>query len=129
MRFYMFKLLQSFILLILVSLLLIVKVTADDGVVTESKWWLRMAQEAKKSGYFLIATHDAQKWYKQSQPFVVIDVRPDYEYEDGHLKNALNVVFDLGARNKISKIKKKAFVKALGGDKTIKILIYCRSYS
>jgi 3-mercaptopyruvate sulfurtransferase SseA len=117
------------LLFILVSFWLMGEVIAAGSDVTESKWWARMEQAAKKSGYNLVSTLKAQKWYVDHQVFTVIDVRPDYEYEEGHLKNALNVEFDLGARNKISGDTKKQFLNALGEDKSVKVLIYCRSYS
>lgn len=125
----MFKTLQTLLLVIMVSLLLIGKASADVGNVTESKWWQRMDQAAKKSGYALISTLKVQKWYVDHEVFTVIDVRPDYEFEMGHLKKALNVEFDLGTRHKISKETKHQFLEALGRDKSTKIVLYCRSYS
>ena len=124
----MFRILQNSILILLTGLVLI-NVVMAEGNITKSKWWSRMEQEAKQSGYHLISTQDAQKWYEHHETFIAIDVRPDYEYEEEHLLKALNVEFDLGPRNKISQKKKKQFLKTLGEDKSVKILIYCRSHS
>ena len=48
---------------------------------------------------------------------IVIDVRSEQEYSDGHLKNALNIPYD----------RIQAMIAAHVPDKEAMIILYCRS--
>lgn len=51
---------------------------------------------------------------------VILDVRETYEYETGHLKDAINIPFDE---------LEDRFIQEVTDDKSEKIIIYCQSGS
>lgn len=64
-----------------------------------------------------ISISEAKKLIKDNVPDVILDVRSNDEWKDGHLSSATHIPLD--------DIKKK-FNKAYPNKKT-KVLIYCRS--
>ncbi len=91
-------------------------------------WWEQAEAEAEREGYDLIALDDLQGLYDSDKDFLIVDVRPDYEYKSGHLPNAANIEFHLGERLALDDLKRKAFEDLLGPDKNRTIVIYCRSF-
>lgn len=91
-------------------------------------WWKQAADEARRDGYYLISLDDLKKLYESKEPFLVVDTRTDYEYNGGHLPNAVNIEFDPGDKLQLKPEKKAAFLKLLGPDKNRKIVIYCRGF-
>ncbi len=94
----------------------------------QPSWWGQISGEAQRDGYDLITPDSLQKMYDSGKDFLILDVRPNYEYSDGHLPKAVNLEFDPGDQLQLSPEKRGAFVKLLGPDKTRKIIIYCRSF-
>ena len=97
---------------------------ADDRPV----WWKQVAAEAEREGYSLITLDDLKGLYESEQPFLIVDTRTEYEFNDGHLPGAVNLEFDLGDKLRLEPEKKAAFLKLLGTDKNRKIIIYCRGF-
>jgi rhodanese-related sulfurtransferase len=91
-------------------------------------WWDQAKVEAEKEGYALITLSELKSWYDAGKPFLILDVRPDYEYQRGHLPNAVNLEFDLGERLTLKPEKRKTFEELLGPDKDRTVVIYCRSF-
>ena len=91
-------------------------------------WWEQAEAEAEREGYDLITLDDLQILYDSDKDFLIVDVRPDYEYKSGHLPKAANIEFHLGERLALDDSKKKAFEDLLGPDKNRTIVIYCRSF-
>ena len=91
-------------------------------------WWPQALKEAQKDGYGLTTPPEAQALYASAANFIVVDVRPDYEYKSGHLPQADNFEIDLGDRLDMKPEKRTAFEKILGSDKNRLIVIYCRSF-
>lgn len=91
-------------------------------------YWERAKEEAKREGYFLVTYESLKTLYDSKADFMIVDVRPCYEYKDGHLPKAVNLEFDLGDRLGIKPEKREAFEKLLGPDKDRLIVIYCRSF-
>ncbi len=64
-----------------------------------------------------VSVQEAKKLIKENIPDVILDVRTDQEWNDGHLSSAVHIQLD--------KVEKK-FHKSYP-DKETKVLIYCRS--
>lgn len=92
-------------------------------------WWDQAKKTAARDGYGLISLQELDRLYDNKTVPLIIDVRPHYEYEDGHLPGAVNLEFHLGDRMELKPEKAAALKKILGPDKSRPVIIYCRSYS
>ena len=103
---------------------------AVAATIQEQPVWLQQAKdEAKQDGYELISTLELKALYESGKDFAIMDVRPEYEYRDGHLSNAQSLEFDLGDKLELKPEKQAALVNLLGSDKQRMIVIYCRSFA
>lgn len=114
----------------IITLLLVIFLLGASTTIAEEQplWWEQAEAEAEREGYHLITVDDIQRLYDSDKDFLIVDVRPDYEYKSGHLPNAVNIEFHLGERLALDDSKRKAFVDLLGADKNRTIVIYCRSF-
>ena len=104
-----------------------VLISFSSPVCAETPAWLKQAaDEAEKNGYALITPDELKVLYDSGRDFLILDVRPDYEYKGGYLPKAVNLEFDLGER--LRPDKKKEFVRLLGPDKKRMVVLYCRSF-
>ena len=104
--------------------------TAFGADSREQLAWLQQARdEAKQDGYELISAPELKALYESGKDFSIIDVRPEYEYRDGHLSHAKSLEFDLGDKLELKPDKQAALVHLLGPDKQRTIVIYCRSFA
>jgi phage shock protein E len=104
--------------------------TAAGANSRDQPLWLPQARnEARQDGYELISASELKTLYESGKEFTIIDVRPEYEYRDGHLSNAKSLEFDLGDRLELKPEKQDAFINLLGPDKDRIIVIYCRSFA
>ncbi|MCX5881636.1 MAG: rhodanese-like domain-containing protein [Deltaproteobacteria bacterium] len=96
----------------------------------EQPAWLQQAwNEARQDGYELISIPELKALYESGKDFSIIDVRPEYEYRDGHLPHATSLEFDLGDKLELKPDKQAALIRLLGPDKQRMIVIYCRSFA
>ena len=91
-------------------------------------WWEQAEAEASREGYDLITLDELDSLYQSDKDFIVLDVRPDYEYQRAHLPEAANLEFHLGERLTLEPGKRKEFEELLGPDKDRTIVIYGRSF-
>jgi phage shock protein E len=118
---------KTFILpfiLILLSLVVIGRSWSN----TTPVWWSSALAEAQKDGYALTTPEETQSLYASDYNFFIVDVRPDYEFNAGHLPGAKSFEIDLGDRLALKPQKANAFKKVLGTEKNRLIVIYCRSF-
>ena len=114
---------------IITLLLVIFLLTASTAIAEEQPlWWEQAEAEAEREGYDLITLDELQSLYQSDKDFIVLDVRPDYEYRRGHLPMAANLEFHLGERLSFDPAKRKEFEELLGPEKDRTIVIYCRSF-
>jgi len=114
-----------------VTLILVIGIlTAAAADSRQQPAWLQQARgEAKRDGYELITAPELKALYESGKDFTIIDVRPEYEYRDGHLSNARSLEFDLGDKLELKPEKQAALIHLLGPDKQRMIVFYCRSFA
>ena len=59
---------------------------------------------------------------------MLVDVRFDYEYAEGHIPGAVNMPLDLNDRGDLPVDRLQAFRNVLGEEKGRPIIIYCRDF-
>jgi len=69
------------------------------------------------STYQEITQEEAKEIMDSGSDFVILDVREDYEYEEGHIKDAILIPYE-----KINELAEEMLP-----DKSQEILVYCRS--
>lgn len=90
-------------------------------------WPEQVRHEAETAGYRLIDTPELGAMITASPKPLILDVRPDYEYRDGHIPSAVNVEFDLGDEHEAAPIKLDRIRRLAGPNLQRPIIIYCRS--
>ena len=118
---------KSFIPL-LIPILLVLPFVGPAWGKENPVWWSSALAEAQKDGYALTTPEEIQALYDSQKDFLLLDVRPDYEFKTGHLSGAKNFEIDLGDRLGLKPQKASAFEKVLGADKNRLVVIYCRSF-
>ena len=77
-------------------------------------WWSDTGKRASAGGYGLITFQELNGLIQSGKDFVLLDVRPDYEYKDGHIAGALNFEFHLGHRSRLEPERVEALKTLLG---------------
>jgi rhodanese-related sulfurtransferase len=103
--------------------------TADAGQNLQPAWLQQAREEARQDGYTLISIHELKALYDSGKEFITLDVRPEYEFREGHLPRAKNIEFDLGDKLELKPDKQIALTGLLGSDKNQTIVFYCRSFA
>ena len=101
-----------------------------SGYAAEAKpfWWELAERSASREGYGLISVFELSALYDSGRDFVIVDVRPDYEFRAGHLPRAGQLEFDLADRSRLETAKREQFERILGPDKDRDVIVYCRNY-
>jgi phage shock protein E len=117
------------VITIIPFLLVILLLRASITIAEEQPlWWEQAEAEARREGYDLITLNELESLYQSGNDFIILDVRPDYEYKRAHLPRAANLEFHLGERLTLHPAKQKEFEALLGSNKDRTIVIYCRSF-
>ena len=112
-----------------VILVLVLGLLTSAGSREEPSWLQQARDEAKNDGTELISVPELKAFYESGKEFTIIDVRPEYEYRDGHLPQAKGLEFDLGDKLELKPEKQEALIRLLGPDKQRLIVFYCRSFA
>lgn len=112
-----------------VILVLVLGILTCAGSREEPSWLQQARDEAKNDGTELISAPELKALYESGKEFTIIDVRPEYEYRDGHLPQAKGLEFDLGDKLELKPEKQEALIRLLGPDKQRLIVFYCRSFA
>jgi phage shock protein E len=91
-------------------------------------WWPDAQKRAEEAGFSLINFPKLQSLIQSRKEVVLLDVRPDYEYTDGHIPGALNFEFHLGHRSRLAPERAEALKALLGQDRNRLIVTYCRNF-
>ncbi len=92
-------------------------------------WWDQAAAAAAEGGYRLIDYRGLRAALaKLGGDVLLIDVRPDYEFQRGHIPGAVNLEFHLGHRNRLPEPMARALRRLAGDDLSRPIIVYCRSF-
>lgn len=91
-------------------------------------WWETALIEARDNNYALLTPDEFAARLHGDDNCLLVDVRPDYEFESGHIPGAVNLVFDPGDRMSLAPEKQKRFEALLGPDKNRCIIILCRDF-
>ncbi|MES9994664.1 rhodanese-like domain-containing protein [Desulfovibrio aminophilus] len=90
--------------------------------------WLEEARaQAARGGYTLIDREGIQALSGGTSRRVILDARPGYEFEEGHIPGAVNLEFDLGDERGLAPAKRGALEELLGPDRSVTVVVYCRS--
>ena len=113
-----------------VTLLLVIFLLRAGITIAEEQplWWEQAEAEARRGGYGLLTLDELESLYQSGKDFIILDVRPDYEYKRAHLPKAANLEFHLGERLTLDPAKQKEFEALLGPNKDRTSVIYCRSF-
>ena len=110
-------------------------INADGGELREVAypaenpvWWERAESIARQEGYRLVTLEQLRSLYRSDKKFLIVDVRPDYQFRGGHLPRAVQLEFDPGDRYQLKPGKRNRFADLLGPDKSRKIIIYCQNH-
>jgi len=92
-------------------------------------WWESAEIVARQEGYRLVTPEQLRALYRSNKNFLIVDVRPDYQFRSGHLPKAVQMEFDPGDRYSLKPDKRTRFERVLGPDKNREIIIYCLNYN
>ena len=67
--------------------------------------------------YMKITPAEAKKQLESDKSIILVDVRTEAEYKEGHIKGSILIPYDLIGKEASSKLS----------DKSAKIIVYCRS--
>lgn len=114
---------------ILVLVLGILSTVMAENREQQPAWLQQARKDALQDGYELLSAPELKALYASGRDFTIIDVRPEYEYREGHLSNAKSLEFDLGDKLDLEPDKQQALIHLMGPEKSRLIVFYCRSFA
>jgi rhodanese-related sulfurtransferase len=91
-------------------------------------WWEDFQKRASRDGYRLITGAELDELMDQEENMLLLDVRPEYEYQAGSLPGAEHLEFHEGHRNGLEPERAEEFFRMAGPDKSRTVVVYCRSF-
>ncbi len=87
---------------------------------------VKFAQEVSRGGYKIVSTEELKKWIDEKKKMLIVDTMP-YEdsYKKEHVPGAVQFEFPIPEMTSLDDKTKEAFLKVLGSDKDMPIVIYC----
>ena len=87
---------------------------------------IKFANEVLRGGYQIVSAEELKKWIDEKKKMLIIDTMP-YEdsYKKEHVPGALQFEFAIPEVTSLDEKTKDAYLKVLGPDKDLPIVIYC----
>ena len=87
---------------------------------------VKFSNEVIRGTYKVVSTEDLKKWIDEKKKILIIDTMP-YEdsYKKEHVPGAMQFEFPIPEVTNFDDKTKEAFLKMLGPDKELPIVIYC----
>ena len=87
---------------------------------------VKFANEVMRGSYKIVSTEELKKWIDEKKKMLIIDTMP-YEdsYKKEHVPGAVQFEFPIPELTNLDEKTKEAFLKVLGTDKDIPLVIYC----
>lgn len=87
---------------------------------------VKFANEVMRGGYQIVSTEELKKWIDEKKKMLIIDTMP-YEdsYKKEHIPGAVQFEFPIPEVTNLDEKTKEAFLKVLGPDKDMPVVIYC----
>jgi thiosulfate/3-mercaptopyruvate sulfurtransferase len=87
---------------------------------------MKFAGEVMRGSYKVVSTEELKKWIDEKKKILIIDTMP-YEdsYKKVHVPGAVQFEFPIPEITNLDEKTKEAFLKVLGPDKEIPVVIYC----
>jgi rhodanese-related sulfurtransferase len=87
---------------------------------------VKFANEVMRGGYKTVSTEELKKWIDEKKKMLIVDTMP-YEdsYKKEHVPGAVQFEFPIPEVTNLDEKTKEAFLKVLGPDKDMPIVIYC----
>jgi thiosulfate/3-mercaptopyruvate sulfurtransferase len=87
---------------------------------------VKFSNEVIRGAYKVVSTEDLKKWIDEKKKMLIIDTMP-YEdsYKKEHVPGAMQFEFPIPEVTNLDDKTKEAFLKMLGPDKYLPIVIYC----
>lgn len=87
---------------------------------------VKFSNEVIRGAYKVVSTEDLKKWIDEKKKMLIIDTMP-YEdsYKKEHVPGAMQFEFPIPEVTSLDEKTKEAFLKMLGPDKDLPIVIYC----
>ena len=116
--------LQQLWFVLAVFLLAVPTLAADK----QPAWWSDLQREADRYGYALIDDAGLTALGEPGNDYLLIDVRPGYEFEAGHMPGALHLEFNLGEEHGLSEDKRTQLTRILDTYPQGPVVLACRSF-
>lgn len=87
---------------------------------------VKFANEVIRGGYKIVSADELKKWIDEKKNMLIVDTMP-YEdsYKKEHIPGAVQFEFPIPELTNLDEKTKEAFLRVLGSDKEIPIVIYC----
>lgn len=114
--------------LVIAACLAVTLATAAPATAADPAWLVEAKAQAARDGYAIIDAATLVRLLEGPAPPLVLDVRPDYEWREGHIPGSLNLEFTPGEAMTIHPEKRAALSALLGPDRQRPIVVLCRDF-
>jgi rhodanese-related sulfurtransferase len=87
---------------------------------------VKFLQEVMRGGYKVVSTEELKRWIDEKKKVLIIDTMPYADsYKKEHVPGAVQFEFPIPEMTSLDEKTKEAFLKVLGPDKEMPVVIYC----
>ncbi|MFW5731522.1 MAG: rhodanese-like domain-containing protein [Desulfonatronovibrionaceae bacterium] len=91
-------------------------------------WWDYVQHKADEDGYKLLTTQELLDLFANQPELRIIDCRYDYEYDESRVAGSKNVPLNISDTTNLSPDSRQRLIQALGRDKDMEAVFYCRDF-